>query len=126
MATPDLLALRKRAENAVADMTDGPLKMKAFEVILQSLLSVPATGDESDPSSRTSQPIRSSAPNSLTERVSLLADEAFFDEPRSLSEIQSKLAEHGWHYPQSHLSTPLGRLLRQPRLNRLQVCVRNK
>src|SRR5260370_19582715 len=101
MATPDLLALRKRAENAVADMTDGPLKIKAFEVILQSLLSVPATVDESDPSSRTSQPIRSITPNSLTERVTLLPDAPFFDEPNSLREIHSTRAEHALTSPHS-------------------------
>jgi hypothetical protein len=128
MSTSELVILRKKAENAVADMTEGPLKVKAFEVILTSLLSGPSSGDESepDPPARPVQPIRPNAPSSLAERVNLIADEGFFSEPRSLSEIQNKLAEHGWHYPQTSLSTPLIRLVRQRVLRRLQVAEGNK
>ncbi len=121
MSTLDLVAARKRAEAAVADMADGPLKVKAFEVILGSLLApefrqpitvVPANRPEE---------VRGPAPSSLAERIDLLGEESFFTEPRSLSEIQMKLAEHGWHYPQTNLSTPLIRLVRQRRLRRLQL-----
>lgn len=41
MDTKTLLELRKKAEKAVADMSDGPLKVKAFEVILANLLTGP-------------------------------------------------------------------------------------
>jgi len=122
--SPELVA-RRRAEAAVADMSDGPLKVKAFEVILGSLLAekfrapARAAGQEPDEA-------RTSAPSSLAERVSLLGSEGFFAEPRSLSEIQAKLREHGWHYPQTNLSTPLIRLVRQRRLRRLQLAEGNK
>lgn len=126
MSVPDLVAARRRAEEAVADMSDGPLKLKAFEVILGSLLSgQPRQGvDESD-AARSSE-TRRDAPSSLAERIELLAAEGFLSEPRSLSDIQTKLAEHGWHYPQTNLSTPLIRLVRQRRLRRLSVVAGNK
>lgn len=128
MSTPDLINLRRKAETAVADMAEGPLKIKAFEVILTSLLSVAPRGNEAEPDApaRPEQSIRPNAPSSLAERVNLLAGDGFFTEPRSLSEIQNKLAEHGWHYPQTSLSTPLIRLVRQRALRRLQTAEGNK
>ena len=123
----DILAARKRAEAAVADMAEGALKVKAFEVILGSLLA-----GESRPQPRPvapaarSEEVRSSPPSSLAERIGLLGEEGFFSEPKSLSDIQMKLAEHGWHYPQTNLSTPLIRLVRQRRLRRLQLAEGNK
>jgi len=116
--TADLIAVRKKAEDSIADMPDGPLKIKAFEVILGSLLagSLEAMGSEAPRNHEASKPA-----SSLSERVGLLAEEGFFAQPRGLSEIQSKLAEHGWHYAQHNLSTPLVRLVRQRTLRRLQV-----
>jgi len=123
----DLVTLRKKAEEAVADMTEGPLKTKAFEVILGSLLAGSLPRQESQQSlSRPIPPAPSEAPSSISARISLLADEAFFVQPRSLGEIQDGLAEHGWHYPQTNLSTPLVRLVRQRRLRRLQLAEGNK
>lgn len=116
--TAELIIARKKAEEAIRDMPDTPLRMKAFEVILASLLSQPkspmlGTGLEAQESSRPA--------SSLSSRVGVLVEEGFLDEPRSLSEIQRKLAEHGWHYPQSNLSTPLIRMVRQRELRRLQA-----
>jgi hypothetical protein len=126
MSPLDLVATRKLAEKAVADMADGVLKVKAFEVILASLLAGesrgPAAAEPTARSEKTHQP----PPASLSERVTRLAEEGFFAEPKSLSEIQAKLAEHGWHYPQTNLSTPLIRLVRQRRLRRLQQAVGGK
>jgi hypothetical protein len=122
----DIVSLRKKAEEAVADMAEGPLKTKAFEVILGSLLAGPSHQQDSQSLARPTQPAPGEAPSSIADRVSLLADEAFFTQPRSLGEIQGSLAEHGWHYPQSNLSTPLIRLVRQRRLRRLQLAEGNK
>lgn len=125
MGSLDLVVARKRAEAAVADMSDGALKVKAFEVILGSLLAGEPRAAAAGRAVRTEealQPPRSS----LGERVARLAEEGFFAEPKSLSEIQAKLAEHGWHYPQTNLSTPLIRLVRQRRLKRLQLAAGNK
>jgi hypothetical protein len=121
----DLVSLRKRAEESVADMPEGPLKIKAFEVILGSLLG--GAHLELDKSlSRPAPAPPADAPSSAAARISLLAEESFFSQPRSLSEIQASLAGHGWHYSQGNLSTPLVRLVRQRRLRRLQVAERNK
>jgi|ERR1051326_1409912 hypothetical protein len=127
MTPQDLIAARKKAEEAVADMADEALRIKAFEVILASLLSnqSDAVAVAASSKKRSTQTIRQQ-PTALGERISVLANEAFFNDPRSLSEIQSKLTEHGWHYPQSSLSTPLIRLVRQRQLRRLQLSEGNK
>ena len=131
MSGTDLVEARRKAEQAVADMADGPLKIKAFEVILSSLLSIGSRAPvlvERDvaPTDQTPDAGRTRPASSLADRVALLADEGFFTEPRSLAEIQGKLAEHGWHYAQTNLSTPLIRLVRQRRLRRLQLADGNK
>lgn len=125
MSTLDLVAARKRAEAAVADMADGALKEKAFEVILGSLLAAEPRQSKTAAVGRLDES-HSSPPSSLPDRISLLADEGFFTDPKSLSDIQAKLAEHGWHYPQTNLSTPLVRFVRQRRLRRLQLADGNK
>jgi hypothetical protein len=119
MNAEELIIARRKAEGAVADMAEGPLKLKAFEVILESLLSGATTQSvPAQVAQRAENPGRKSA-TSVASRIALLAEEGFFVEPRSLSEIQAKLAEHGWHYPQPNLSTPLIRLVRQRELRRL-------
>jgi hypothetical protein len=119
MNTASLMAARKRAEEAVADMPEGALKVKAFEVILGSLLTGSADSSEQK-EVRTKQSGATRPTSSLGDRIGSLAEEGFFSEPRGLSEVQAKLAEHGWHYPQQNLSTPLIRLVRKRRLRRLQ------
>jgi hypothetical protein len=123
----DIVSLRKKAEEAVADMADGPLKIKAFEMIFGSLLSTPLQPKhESQSVARRVQTTLNESPSSIGARITLLADEGFFEQPRSLGEIQDGLAQHGWHYPQNNLSTPLVRLVRQRRLRRLQLADGNK
>jgi hypothetical protein len=126
MSALNLVGARKRAEAAVADMNDGPLKVKAFEVILSSLLADEARVPAAKAARVKTDDVRTSPPSSLPDRINLLAEEGFFVQPRSLADIQGKLAEHGWHYPQTNLSTPLIRLVRQRTLRRLQLAVGNK
>jgi hypothetical protein len=126
MNPADLVAARKKAEEAVKDMADGQLKLKAFEVILASLLSPGRPAANAELSGASSEAPKSRAPSSLAARVSMLAGEGFFAQPRSLADIQAKLAERGWHYPQTNLSTPLIRLVRQRELRRLQAADGNK
>jgi hypothetical protein len=121
MSADNLIAARRTAEEAVAGMAEGPIKLKAFEVILGSLLSAPLGTPIARPVTRVSSAgNRLVGATSLAARVQVLASEGFFSEPKSLSEIQRKLIEHGWHYPQANLSTPLVRLVRQRQLRRLQ------
>lgn len=126
MKTSELIAARKKAEESVSDMADGPLKTAAFQVILSALLSAAMTPSRAAPAEMGAEEPGRGAPSSVAQRIELLAGEQFFSEPRSLSEIQSKLAEHGWHYPQTNLSTPLIRLVRQRRFRRLPIQVGNK
>lgn len=126
MKPVDLVPLRRKAEEAVADMTDGPLKMKAFEVILGALLATPSHRSGVGVPAQSGQSAHDQVPTSLAGRIALLAEEGFFTQPRSLGEIQATLAEHGWHYPQTNLSTPLIRLVRRRQLRRLQLAVGNK
>jgi hypothetical protein len=126
MNAADLINARKKAEEAVSDMVDGPLKLKAFEMILGTLLSGSPAQPISPSAARPAESAASKPASSLSSRIALLAEEGFFGEPRSLSEIQAKLGEHGWHYPQSNLSTPLIRLVRQRELRRLQLAAGGK
>jgi hypothetical protein len=132
MNQTDLIAARRKAEESVADMPESPLKIKAFEVILNSLISridggADIKGRSSGPDSPTGDGVsRPKSPSSLAERVGVLAEEGYLGEPRSLADIQTKLAEHGWHYGQANLSTPLIRLVRQRQLRRLQQTEGNK
>jgi len=127
MKTVDLIALRKTAEAAVVDMPEGPMKTAAFQTILSTLLEVGIA--DAAPIPRLATPPDEGRPensSSLPGRITVLSKEGFLNEPRSLTEIQNKLAEHGWHYPQSGLSTPLIRLVRQRQLRRLQLAEGNK
>jgi len=125
MNTATLVAAREKAEEAVAAMPDGPLKVKAFEVILGALLAG-ASPTAAIPSNQKEEDRRRQPAVSLPDRIEALAQEGFLSEPRSLSEVQVKLAEHGWHYPQTNLSTPLVRLVRQRRLRRLPAMAGGK
>jgi hypothetical protein len=117
----DFVALRKKAEATVADMPDGEMKLKAFEVVYAFLLAESARPEIRQKLLQAVTPPKSEGPSSsIAERINLLASEAFFAKPRSLAEIQAALAAHGWHYPQTNLSTPLVRLVRQRRLRRLK------
>jgi hypothetical protein len=126
MSIEHLITARKNAEEAVADMSDGPLKLKAFEMILGSLLSLKSLRSNEESISEGADEVSKGIPTSLADRIESLAVEGFFAEPKSLAEIQAKLAECGWHYPQANLSTPLVRLVRQRRLRRLQLQDGNK
>jgi hypothetical protein len=119
MNAEELIIARRKAEGAVADMVEGPLKIKAFEVILGSLLNGATAQPIPTPTAKRPENTGKKSATSVASRIALLAEEGFFLEPRSLSEIQGKLAEHGWHYPQPNLSTPLVRLVRQRELRRL-------
>jgi hypothetical protein len=122
--------LRKKAELAVEDMQDSELKLKAFEVILQHLL----TGDNItapvSPIARAttttaggsaSTPRKSNAPRSASERVLALQADGFFTAQRSIREIQAELKKRGWHYPLSALSGPLQILAQNKTLRREQL-----
>jgi len=125
-----LVEIRKQAEQAVAEMPDGELKVKAFEVVLTHLLEAsqmaPATTSE-----RAAVPKPSGGKisatigglRSLSGRILVLKDEGFFNKQRTISEVREELSAHGWHYPLTTLSGALQALVRPPKnqLRRVRV-----
>jgi hypothetical protein len=127
----ELIKARKQAEKAVEDMPEGELKVKAFEVILGHLLP-----GEAEPSStalsveskkRKSGPsVRGKGPMTLTGRILVLRDEAYFSGQRGIGEVRDELSAHGWHYPLSTLSGSLQALVRARELRRQKTKLGNK
>lgn len=117
-----LKELRKKAEEAVGEMPDGDLKTKAFEVILQHLLSTRTVPLQPEPSDKRLYGKKELAPSESTakSKILLLKDEGFFTVPRSLAQIKDELSAHGWIHPQTALSGPLQRLVRERRLRRIK------
>lgn len=116
----EIVKARKAAEAAVQDMSEGPLKVAAFQMILSKLLDhTPRRGDV--PSAAPSTERESSVPSGTTGRLVGLIEEGFFQQQRSLPDVQRTLAEHGWHYRLEDLGTPLTRLTRKRLLRRAHV-----
>src|ERR1700694_1226124 len=123
MNVKTIVGVRKQAEEAVADMSEGPLKTKAFEVILDRLLvdreneSKPTTPSP-PPASKNDPEVTRPNSTSSTDRILLLKDEGFFQEQRTIGEVREKLASRGWHYPVTSLSGPLQTLVQRALLRR--------
>ena len=58
-------------------------------------------------------------PNSVVGLIEQLKSEGFFNQPRTLKEIQSALAKENFHYAVTSLTNPLQRLVRQRILGRM-------
>jgi hypothetical protein len=122
----DLVELRKQAEQAVRDMPEGDLKVKAFETILAHLLSG-NTGRAAAPSDGKSKVALKqkesvpASPKSLGDRVLFLKTEGFFISQRSITEIRDELKKNGWHYPVTSMSGPLQSLVQNRKLRREKV-----
>jgi hypothetical protein len=118
-----LVELRKQAEEAVHDMPEGDLKVKAFETILAHLLSG-NTGKGTEPASTNSKPRPKqdaavpTAPKSLVERILSLKAEGFFNSQRSIAEIRQELKKNGWVYPVTSMSGALQSLTQKKELRR--------
>lgn len=126
----EIVAARRAAESAVADMSEGPLKVTAFQTILAQLLQRQSRGVDfrSTPSRATERTKKTVArvPQGTTSRLMGLLAEGFFTKPRSLAEVRQVLAEKGWHYSLMDLGTPLTRLVRRKQLRRAQVAESGK
>jgi hypothetical protein len=129
MKAKKLVEVRKAAERAVADMPDGELKVKAFEVILGHMMGepeAPANPDrpEAEAAARPAKKGRNT--KTTTGRILVLRDEGFFRTQKSIAEICDELATHGWHYPQTSLSGPLQSMVRRRELRRMHGKKGNK
>lgn len=118
-----LKKLRKDAEAAVSDMPTGELKTKAFEVILQQLMSGGETRSSTEhvirkdknPKRRSAGQGRTNGPKAQMMR---LQEEKFFSQPRSLQDVQKKLRERGFRYPVTTTSVVLMRMTQHRILRR--------
>jgi len=123
MDAKTIIELRKQAEKAVADMQDGEFKLKAFEVILNHLLSPGISESMSDSTTvpkagvkqRLSVDIES---ESTAGRILVLKDEGFMRSPKTIGQIRAELQAHGWHYPATTLSGELIKLVQKRKLRR--------
>lgn len=123
MSESELSRVRLAAEAAVADMDDGDLKVKAFEVILRHLLATATPGEHAescmvDGQKQKSRLVRQPE-RSVVARVLALKEMGFFQEQRTIGDIQAELARHGWHYAQNNLSGKLQSLTRRRFLRRV-------
>ena len=125
LTTEQLKSIRQKALDAVADMGEGELKVKAFEVVLQHLLTLESrdTTNSGLVYSKASKPqskISKKPPGSTKSRILLLRDEGFYAVPRSITEIKQELQAHGWMHSMTSLSGPLQSLVRTRELRRLK------
>jgi hypothetical protein len=115
-----LVELRREAEQAVSEMPDGDLKIKAFEVILNHLLQGPErtqSGAAAAPEPRR-RDTKGTVETSTIGRILVLRDEGFFKSQRAIGEVREELRAHGWHYPVTSLSPALLTLVQQRKLRR--------
>lgn len=123
MDAKTIIELRKQAEKAVADMQDGEFKLKAFEVILNHLLSpgTPESTSDSAAVPKTAAKQRRSVDietESTAGRILVLKDEDFMKSPKTIGQIRAELQAHGWHYPVTTLSGELIKLVQKRKLRR--------
>jgi hypothetical protein len=134
MDTNSLIEARKKAEAAVAEMPEGELRVEAFKLILNKLLSA---SDSSEPATKARSSTRRSAsgghkktsdepsedavPRSAPARILSLKAEGFFKEERGIGEIRDELQTHGWRYDVTALSGTLIGLVQRRELRRLKV-----
>jgi len=132
MDTKKLIDLRKQAERAVAEMADGELKVKAFEVILSHLLGGrqeaqgPPPGDEAPARSKLKEVKVGASARSIAGRILVLRDEGFFKTQKTIGEVREELRAHGWHYPLTTLSGRLQAMVQQRKLRRERAKQANK
>lgn len=129
MGPKKLVDMRRQAEEAVSDMPDGELKLKAFEVILNSLLQgQERTADGEGSTSaipvqerKKRQANRAGTPTSKVERILVFKSESFFEKLRTIGEVREHLATRGWHYPVTALSGPMQELVQRRELRRQKM-----
>jgi hypothetical protein len=129
MTSQKLIDLRRKAEKAVSDMPDGELRVKAFEVILNSLLHAQGRAVDSEgivsaipvQEGKRQRANQVAAPTSTSDRILSLKGEDFFEKLRTIGEVREQLASHGWHYPATALSGPLQELVQRRELRRQRI-----
>lgn len=139
MDTKAIIEARKKAEAAVAEMPEGDLRVEAFKLILNRLLS---GGEDAETTRKSRSATRRHAgarerkaaenqaqhfvPRSAPERILALKAEGFFEKERGIGEVREELQTHGWRYDVTALSGTLIGLVQRRELRRLKVDDGNK
>lgn len=124
MRIEDIIRVREQAEKAVTGMPEGPMKTKAFEVVLERLLdrlvgdAAPVKTVKNRGAAKRASTQANAAPTSVPGRIISLRDTGFFKEQRSISDVRAALRVHGWHYPLTTLSGRLVELVQRGMLRR--------
>ena|SRR5437763_1368082 len=135
MKDKPLVDALRRAEEAVKDMQEGPLKIAAFQTILNNLLTRPEASTAAASVKRPRAEARGAllegpatkrAPVSLPERILTLKDEGYFKEQRTLPQVREGLGARGWHYATTALSGAMQSLVRRRELRREKVSLGGK
>jgi hypothetical protein len=126
MTDDPLVQARKRAERAVEGMSEGPLKIAAFQAILAKLLGDSDPAEGSERTSAKAPPSTRKRPGTLTGRVLAIKAEGVFKTQRSLGEVREALGSRGWHYPLTTLSGVMQGLVQRRQLRRELVSTGKK
>jgi hypothetical protein len=121
-----LIRARKRAEGAVKDMSEGPLKIAAFQTILSNLLAERDASAPIEHKETNSKPGRQKQPDTLSGRLLAIKSDGIFREQRTLGEVREALGARGWHYPVTTLSGAMQTLVGGRQLRRERVSVGGK
>lgn len=118
-----IVEARKRAEKAIADMPDGDVKLKAFEVILAKLLEAPEGVARTTVVRKVGASTRSSGAaqeaSGLQGRIMELASDGFFSKPKGAADIKLALGTKGHHHKNEDIAVALLRLVRRKTLRRI-------
>jgi hypothetical protein len=121
-----LIRARKRAEGAIKDMREGPLKIAAFQTILSNLLAESAASAPIGHKATNPKPGRQRQPDTLSGRLLAIKSDGVFSDQRTLGEVREALGARGWHYPVTTLSGAMQALVRDRQLRRERVSVGGK
>ena|ERR1700682_1759388 len=126
MSETGLIQARQKAERAVKDMADGPLKVAAFQTILGKLLA--EVGSSEEPGRKTGRKPAGPGkePDTLRGRILGIKGDGFFQSQQTLGDVREALGSRGWHYPQTTLSGAMQALVRQKHLRRERVSIGKK
>ncbi|SRR5258706_1249237 len=135
----ELKNIRKLAEDSVADMPEGELKVKAFEVILEHLLA--SGGSPSiteDPkkklkpktnrkNSNQNHPTETKIVRSLPDHIMDLRDnKKFFGEPRTADEVHQELMSSNYHCERDRVYMALLRIAKRKELRKASKTINEK
>ena len=126
MNDDELIKVRQLAERAVKGMSDGPLKIAAFQTILERLLSNWGSAEQSGHRSVKQSLAPEKNPSTLRGRVLAIKSEGFFKSQPGLAEIKEALGARGWHHPLTTLSGAMQRLVREKELRRERIGTGNR